>query len=491
MPDHTEKNLVRAIISADKTSAELCVNADCDRSVVNEPLCLTTMLEAGIEINDAVSKELQNFIKKAKALPNKEVRHLISEAQLPKHGIDGTVNWISNDDPANKDSKKKSHYQRSAYTIVKTDDIIGTYIEAQPGIDGRDVTGKTIPAKEPLNCNINFDHTIMLNKDGDLIAQLDGVLIHKEDLATIEQLLVVDDNVDFSTGNIDFLGDIEIRRDIRDRFVVKATGNITVQGFIEDASIHCGGSLEALRGYAGRTRADAIVNGDLTTKYLDNVDAEVGNNLSVTKEVINSRLIVHGEIQSPEASFIGGTLNVSKTFIANILGSVGHVKTTIFLGSVPKLQPLADELDSVINQFNEHKDILTDKIESLNNLAAQGQLSAKEAEQQTEYTFDVQHIDATLDKATPTRENLSNRIETYRNIEVQIHKSIHANVTFITNDLVYTIEKDIRGPITITEDSQKQLVLKATGSKPQPLAEFSSVRPLTHDQRSTINNLEK
>ncbi|QDU35530.1 hypothetical protein KS4_36130 [Poriferisphaera corsica] len=476
MSEAPEQNIIRAITSPDKTSAELVLQEKADRSLINEPLCLTALMEAGIEINDEVSKALQNFLKKAKASRDKEVKHTIATAQLPVHGIDGTVNWIQKDDEAAEG--KASHYSRSAFVMVRKNDILGTMVDAQKGTDGRDVTGKTIPAKEPLQCNVEIDPSIRVDKDGNLVAQLDGVLLTSHKFAKIDQLLVIDDNVDFSTGNIDFTGDIEIMRDIRDRFHVKASGSITVQGFVEDATIECGNSLKITKGYAGRTRADTIVLGNLSTKYLDNVNAEVGQNLLIDKEAINSTLIVTGEIKSPLASFIGCNIQVSKAVHVSNLGSAGNVKTTVVLGSVPRLQTLANELNDIIDQFNSHINQLNQKIDQFNQASQQNKLSPKDAEKHTEYMFSVQHINKTLEKAEPTLTNLNARIDDNRKVNVQVDHAIYPNVSFVTDDISYTINDLIKGPVSIFEDTNKQLVFQRSGAKPKPLSDISTVRTL-------------
>ncbi len=57
--------------------------------------------------------------------------------------------------------------------------------------------------------------------------------------------------MDFSTGNIDFEGDVRVLKGIRDIFEVRATGNIEVGGLIEASTIDAGGSVFAKGGMAG------------------------------------------------------------------------------------------------------------------------------------------------------------------------------------------------------------------------------------------------
>lgn len=51
----------------------------------------------------------------------------------------------------------------------------------------------------------------------------------------MKPLFYVYGDVDFNVGNIDFLGDVHISGDVREDFVVHATGTVTVDGLVEGA----------------------------------------------------------------------------------------------------------------------------------------------------------------------------------------------------------------------------------------------------------------
>ena len=476
-----EQQSVRVIISADRMTAELHADPNIDRTMLNEPLCVSILMEAGIELTDTITKEISRFIKKATET-NKQVTHTIAKGIAATDGIDGTVDWFvdkSESTSSQQTQSNMSHYEKCAFVMVNQGDVLGQYLMPQPGHDGRDVTGKTVPAKEPLNCKYQFDETIITTTSNQLIAQTSGVLKRDNNNVTIEKLLIVDDNVDFSTGNINFNGDIEIKRDIRDRFVVESTGNISVHGFIEDASIFCGGNLTIQKGYAGRTRADATVQGNLNSHYLDNVDIEIFKNLQIQKEAINSRLIVHGTVECPTASLIGGSLTTTQRITVASLGSEGNITTTITLGSVPRLQPLADELDGYIQQFISHRFILNEQIEILNNISTSGSLSPHDAERHTEYMFDMMQVDLTLNKAKPTLNNLNDKINQYRKIELNVIKAIYPGVQIEYEKRIYKIGKTINGPVSIVEDAQHNLVIQKNKAKPLKLSEYATVTQLT------------
>ena len=466
---------VRASVSPDKTSAELIIAAAVDRDNVNQPLCMTVLMEAGIEVTDEVSRLVNKLIKKAKASRDKEIREVIARATPPVHGIDGTVDWYVDKETEDTEDKQVSHYERSAFTIVTAEQIIGKKVPAKHGTDGRDVTGKTIPAKEPLQCYFEFDDSILVDSQGQLIAQSSGVLMREGRSCTIEPKLIIDDNVDFSTGNIDFSGDVEINRDIRDRFVVKAEGDITVKGFVEDATIIAGKTINIERGYAGRERAEASAGYDLISKYLDNVDAEIGRNLSIQKEIIGSRLLVHGQVASPTTSLIGGELTVTREVQLTNLGSDGNIKTVVHLGAVPKLEPLLKELQDMIFGLTQESNALTDQIQMYDDLSKAGNLAPSDSEAQTKCIFEKQELDKQLNRATLTCEKLQEKIEQTRCIRLDIQQNLFPGVEIFCRDKCFLINSSCKGPLTISEDPAGVLVLRRGGAAPKPLDEFADV----------------
>ena len=115
----------------------------------------------------------------------------------------------------------------------------------------------------------------MLTAAGKFIAQTAGVLQFRANKITISQALVIDDYVDFSTGNIDFDGDVQVRRGVRDKFRIRATGKVEVQGLIEAAHIETGGDFEAATGMAAKETGRVQIGGSLTAKYLECVHGTV------------------------------------------------------------------------------------------------------------------------------------------------------------------------------------------------------------------------
>ncbi|MFM9587410.1 FapA family protein, partial [Streptomyces caniscabiei] len=64
------------------------------------------------------------------------------------------------------------------------------------------------------------------------------------------------DNVDIGTGHVDFDGSVIISGDIKDGMRVRASGDVTVLGFVESGNIESDSAVTVLLGAIGRKREE-------------------------------------------------------------------------------------------------------------------------------------------------------------------------------------------------------------------------------------------
>ena len=276
-------------------SAELLLPRGFDRSELSVELCHQLLREAGVAVTPAVTREVGLFCQRpdiADPPPAEQadsLRAVLARGDPPTPGQDGFIEWLVTEhdyDPPVDAETKIDHHKRTSFILVKQGQHIGSVHEPTPGVDGLDVTGKSVHAVDGKPSPVTFDDSIQVTADRRLIANLDGVLERSYDRAAVSDTLEVRDHVDFSTGNLNFHGNVHVRRGVRDCFVVKATGDVAVDGLIEAAKIETGGDLAANGGFAGRERGYARIGGSLNGRYLDNIAATVDKNLHVDREII-------------------------------------------------------------------------------------------------------------------------------------------------------------------------------------------------------------
>lgn len=477
-------------ISDDGLTAELIVPADFDRESLNPALCDAMLMRGGVEINNDTKELIVQFIEKARQAPPGVFEDVVARGTEPTHGTDGYVEWML-DKLKKKQSEKEaaktkpepesgeakdavSFYEQSIYTVVTTGDVLGQLHQPKIGQDGRDVTGKNLAAREGKPLEFKHDESIMVGKGNKILAQADGVLDLSGKTACISDTITVDEYVDFSTGNIDFTGNILIRKGVRDCFTVQAGEDVEVQGLIEAANIIAGKDLRAMGGFAGREQATAKVGGNLIAKYLDAVTSHVRGDLIVDREIINCNTNVLGSIQSPRGAIIGGETQVAGTLEIGELGAEGLPLTKIYIGKVSHLDPLIHELNELTDQLVETRQKLLDEQDMINKTSG-SRVAAGQKERLCELMYEIAEAQGHLDRCEPSVEQAKVKAEAMRSFDVRVSKRVHPNTVLICAGLSYRIKNELRGPLRITLNSKGQLMLEREGDDAAMLAKQSDL----------------
>lgn len=328
MTPSTDDLPIQIIISPDKSRAELYVPASTAPEQLTAPLCIRKVVAAGIPASERVSQAVQSLITNAQA--GGEKRITIAQAIPPVAGQDGDVQWCfdgAGGEPQEEGDNPIDFYEQSSYTLVEPDQVIGKILPPTQGTPGTDVFGKPVAAVNGKATKLKYSKNIRKNPAGELVAMSGGPLVCSGDYVKILDLIEVSEFVDFSTGNIQFKGDVYIRKGVRDRFVVEATGNVVVDGLVEAATIKCGGTLAVRGGFAGREQGAAQIGGDMLGKYLDNIHGEVQGELRIDREIVNCELTVFGTLNSPGSTIMGGTITCHGQVEVAVLGSPSGVPT--------------------------------------------------------------------------------------------------------------------------------------------------------------------
>lgn len=232
-------------------------------------------------------------------------------------------------------------YRSQSYVqVVQKGEVICDIIPPVPGTDGVRVDGKAIqprgvkPAKVPKGSNTT------ISEDGaQLIATMDGHLEYSGSAFQIKPMLEVGNNVDYSTGNIDFRGDVHIRGDIRENFSVRATGTVTVDGLVEAATVEAGGDIVIAKGVLGDNKALLKAKGSVRARYLESCVVYSGDctyaDCIMACQIFSDNAI---SVTTGRGTVIGGGLTAACRVEAKIIGSKSGRETEITLGALPYVQ---------------------------------------------------------------------------------------------------------------------------------------------------------
>jgi len=475
-----EQSSIRVNVSSDKKRADIIIPPDFDRNILCPDYCEEILRQAGVEITDKIRKRIKNMVAKTKQTESEHpIKVTIAKATPAKNGQDGRVEWKVDEEvpEEQKEEDQLSFYDQSAFIMVETGQILGIIHPPTAGEDGRDVLGCTIAAKDGKEAKLRLDESILIDASGNLIAQQEGVLKRSIDSAAVQKCIEIKEYVDFSTGNIDFDGDVIVGEGVRDCFIVKATGDVEVRGLIEAATVETGGNLRAAGGFAGRERGIVQIGGSLFGRYLDNVHGEIQHDLVVDREIINCELLIHGNIESEHGSLIGGKMTVTGHVIISTIGSGAGVPTELIIGTVPRLEPLAVDLSKLIEHSTSRRNVLMEDQQTLNKLAEAGRMTGPDKERQTEIMFEMEELNSILAKAEPTYQNLVDKINQQRTIDVYVHRKLFSGTMFTLGDQRFKMNNELRGPVRIVK-KLGTLYYERSGADPIMLSDVADIQPV-------------
>ncbi|MBD5147976.1 MAG: DUF342 domain-containing protein [Oscillibacter sp.] len=241
--------------------------------------------------------------------------------------------------------------------------VICRILPPTEGTNGHSVLDEELPAKDGRPAVPPKGRNTALSEDGTaLVAARSGHVEFTGRTFEIKPLLEIGGNVDFSTGNINYLGDIHIHGDVCSGFTVRAMGSITVDGVVEASSVEAGGDLIVAKGVQGNDQAVIRSQRNVFVKYLENCSVYARGNLQADC-IINCEVYSDGDVQvrSGRGTIIGGRIRAARTVSASIVGSKSELTTAIDLGGMPcedferellqkEIHDLEEELEKTVLQ---------------------------------------------------------------------------------------------------------------------------------------------
>jgi len=249
------------------------------------------------------------------------------------HFLRNFVRKISDVDSGTVDYRAQSNVQAIAKNAVICD--IHLPVEGTAGLR---VDGVAIPPKPVKSAEVPAGSNTALSEDRTkLLATIDGFLEFRGGVFNVNNLLNITSDVDYSTGNIDFHGDVTIRGDVREQFSVKATGNITINGLVEAATVEAGGDVIISNGVSGNNQA--VIRGThVRAKHLES--CTVYSESLESDYILTSCIFCSDSIQATgsRGAIIGGQVVAANHIKASCIGSQSGRSTEITLGVQPKIR---------------------------------------------------------------------------------------------------------------------------------------------------------
>mgnify|MGYP000875228344 CR=1 FL=1 len=244
---------------------------------------------------------------------------------------------------------------------VKMGEVLAIKTPATEGTPGADVTGKEIPAKKGVDLRIPLGkNTICDENETRVLAAIDGNVNVRDSKIVVVPVFDVNGDLDFSIGNIDFVGDVIINGNVNTGFMINAGGNIEVKGFVEGAKLLADGDIIIRGGITTGHKGLVKANGDISARFVENSQIEAGGDV-IVREAIMQSLVKAGrnvKVTDRKATILGGTVQAAEEVESRVIGSQLATKTTIEVGVNPHYR---EEL-YVLNKERNEKRLVMDNL---------------------------------------------------------------------------------------------------------------------------------
>ncbi|MFC3033958.1 DUF342 domain-containing protein [Pseudoalteromonas fenneropenaei] len=273
---------------------------------------------------------------------------IVAHGQRPKDGCDARfvrLCMTAQDrilSPQERDGGKVDMRDLGAIITVKPGTPLMKRVPATPGEEGFTVFGDTVAPKPGRDFEIQvFDGTRIDPSDPNLlIADAKGVPVAQPRGMRVDDVLCYE-NIDVTTGHVEFDGSVIVSGDIKDGMKVKASGDITVIGFVESASLECDGAITVVLGAIGRKRGEGepfscSINAKRTVSigYAQYCKIHSEQDLFIDKQALHCdlssrRLIRVGKGETPRGKIIGGNILDAMRIETGEIGAPSGTRTRI------------------------------------------------------------------------------------------------------------------------------------------------------------------
>lgn len=371
----------------------------------------------------------------------------IAKGKAVVQGVDASIDYKFETCPTakpklNEDGSVDFH-ELNLFTPVKAGDLLAQLTPEYTGEEGIDVYGNKILPRKVQRLVLKHGRNIRMSEDRlSIYSEIDGDVKLEQDTVFVSNTYNVAADVDASTGDIDYNGNITIAGNVRSGFTVRATGDIEVNGIVEGATLISGGNIVIKRGAQGMGKAILDAKNDIVTKFIESCTVKAGH-------VINTGSSLHSDltagasviVSGKKGFLIGGNISAGQVIEACVIGNKMNTQTILRVGVEPEVMDRFKELTVSIKEKQEeilnHQQILNGlkkKLKEGNKLLPNQIMIAKQS------TERLTALNGQLEKESEEYINLKQEIENNKDGKVIVDHVVFPGVCIYISNRVYPVK---------------------------------------------------
>lgn len=394
---------------------------------------------------------------------------LAAEGKEQEDGKDGFVDFRVRTEKKvefkETDSGQVDWLNRDLVENVVQGQILAVLIPPEKGSPGRTVTNRILPVKNGKDVELVYGQGTILSEDGTrVIAERNGQVLYKSGRLSVEDIFTVTGDVGLDTGNIMFLGSVQVRMNVLDNMTVKAAGDIEVGGTVEKAFLEAEGDIVIKAGITGRNGGHVqSTAGSVISKFIQSANVSAEHELIVPEGIIHSnvdagkRLVVMGK----KGSVVGGEVIVGEELRCKSIGSTTDTETKIIAGTSPKILRQIRMLSNIIDNAASKMEKVDQNIRTLQT--QKQQMLENFPQDKEELLLKMMNYKERLEMRTDEAKNEKEQLKEYMQMlsssgKIHIEKTLFPKVTIEINGATLVTEMEFTNCTLVEEKGQIKIL---------------------------------
>lgn len=452
-----KKSRVSVMVSKDSMSATIVLRKP---SPGDRPITIDEVMEE-IARNEVVYGVDSEAIRKAVDEGNYNNPVKIADGTPPRRGVNAQFTYHFDTSqqlkPQESEDGRIDYKNINFIQNIEKEGVLVTKIPPKPGEPGTNVRGKPIKGPDGRDIPFKGGTNTKVSEDGlTLTATTSGAIVYLYGKVSVNDVMVIKGDVDFSVGNLDCRGSVRVSGGVKAGFELKIDGDLEVAGNVEDCNIDVKGNIMVKGGFFGKGSGIMRAGGEVYLKYAEGQRIEAGGDVFVGGEVINCQIVSRGNvrIKGRRGKIVGGDVKAHKEIRAAVLGSEAGTATVLAVAHDSAIINRYHEIGKETNRLKEDSARVKGVLVGLYKL----QLDGKLVDEQKQALTKLERFQKELP------ETLAGLEKEKAEIEEALRKLEGARI--VAEDTIYPGVKAYFGLVyrEIQEESQR-CVLKLEGNR--------------------------
>lgn len=376
--------------------------------------------------------------------------YVVASGKLPREGTDAKIEYFFQTDrkmrPQLREDGTVNYFELDLVSHCKKGDLLAVLTPADLGEPGVNVLGGPIRQKEVVRMALKCGNNIEKNEENtELRSMVDGHVTLVDGTVFVSNILEVE-NVDSSTGNIDYDGAVKVNGNVSTNFSVRARGDIEVKGTVEGAYMESGSNIVLARGINGMGKGKLIAEGNVISKFLENCSVTAGGYIE-TETIVQSNVKSKSEIHvsGKRAKITGGTVVATNLISTKNLGAPMGTETNIVVGADPAVNERSVQLKKELDEAKKNLDKILPVLESTKKKLLGSNASQKEQMKYMSQLIETaRHLQQVVESRGQELEECKKQIAQAMDSRVEVSGEIYPGVSVTISDVSIKVRDSIK-----------------------------------------------